>query len=211
MGHGAGHCLKGRALFAVLRGIRPAEAIEVGAALVDAGVTVLEVTLNSPDPFASIECLANRYGDSALIGAGTVTTAEQVPRVLNAGGALVVSPNTDLSVIHETKALGLTSLPGCFTPSEALTALKAGADGLKLFPAGCLPPEAVRAARAALPEGARVFLVGGISTSNVADYVAAGADGFGVGSAIYRPGKSIENIARDARAIVQAFRDAIHY
>lgn len=202
-------CLNRMPLFAVLRGIKPEEAYDVGGALVDAGVTVLEVTLNSPDPYTSIETLAKSYSDTALIGAGTVTAPDEVAQVQSAGGEIIISPNTNLDVIKESKARDLISLPGCFTPSEAMAALQAGADGLKLFPAEALLPSAVKAIRAVLPKETKVFVVGGVNANNMEDYIKVGANGFGAGSSLYKPGKEISEIAISARAVTKNLTDAM--
>ena len=195
-------------LFAVLRGIQPDEVHDVGAALVDVGITILEVTLNSPDPFSSIEKLANNFRDSALVGAGTVTSPEDVARVHSAGGEIIISPNMDLEVIAESKQRQMLSLPGCFTPSEAFTALRGGADGLKLFPAELISPKALKAMRAVLPKTTKIFVVGGVNADNIQEYVGVGASGFGAGSSLYKPGKPIAEIAADAREIAKNLTDA---
>ena len=194
-------------LVAVLRGLTPEEAPDVADALVAAGITLIEVPLNSPDPFRSIALLAGRYGDRAVIGAGTVLTLADVTRVAEAGGALIVSPNTDAAVIRASVAAGMISLPGYFTPSEAFTALAAGAHGLKLFPAEGASPAVLKAQRAVLPRAARMLAVGGITPESMAAWRAAGADGFGLGSNLYRAGKPAAEVAADARAFVSAARD----
>lgn len=193
-------------LVAVLRGVTPVEIDAVGDALVAAGFTILEVPLNSPDPYDSIARLARRHGDRALIGAGTVLRADEVARVREAGGALVVSPNTDAGVIAATAAAGLVSLPGYHTPSEAFAALAAGAHGLKLFPAEGASPAFLKAQRAVLPKDTVVLAVGGITPEAMPAWRAAGADGFGLGSNLYRAGKGAGDVARDARAFVDAAR-----
>lgn len=193
-------------LVAILRGVGPDEALEVGAALVDAGFTLIEVPLNSPDPLVSIARLAETYGDSALVGAGTVLDTDGVAAVAEAGGRMIVSPNTDTSVIAETTRRGLVSLPGFATPSEAFAALDAGADALKLFPAEGLPPAVLKAMRAVLPPDVPVLPVGGIGVDNMAAYRAAGASGFGLGSSLYKPGKTAPEVGRDAAAMVAAVR-----
>ncbi|HEY2112711.1 MAG TPA: 2-dehydro-3-deoxy-6-phosphogalactonate aldolase, partial [Dongiaceae bacterium] len=173
-------------LIAILRGIRPDEMPAAADALMAAGFRILEVPLNSPRPLESIRYLSGREG--LLSGAGTVLTTAEVDSVAAAGGRLVVSPNADAEVIAAAKRHGLTTLPGVATPTEAFAALKAGADGLKMFPAELLPPKALKAWRAALPAGALLLPVGGITPESLADYLAAGADGFGLGSALYKPG-----------------------
>lgn len=194
-------------LVAVLRGLTPDEAAPIGDALVDAGFTLLEVPLNSPDPLASIAAMAKRYAGRAIVGAGTVLTPQDVVAVADAGGALIVSPNTDPAVIRASVERGLISLPGYFTPSEAFAALAAGAHGLKLFPAEGAAPAFLKAQRAVLPKATKVLAVGGITPDTMPQWHAAGADGFGLGSNLYRAGKSAADVARDAAAFVQAAKD----
>ena len=194
-------------LVAVLRGLTPDEAAPIGDALVDAGFTLLEVPLNSPDPLASIAAMAKRYAGRAIVGAGTVLTPQDVAAVADAGGALIVSPNTDPAVIRASVERGLISLPGYFTPSEAFAALHAGAHGLKLFPAEGAAPAFLKAQRAVLPKATKVLAVGGIIPDTMPQWHAAGADGFGLGSNLYRAGKSAADVARDAAAFVQAAKD----
>ena len=193
-------------LVAVLRGVTPDEVCGVGEALAEAGFTLIEVPLNSPQPFASLTRLAERLGGRAVVGAGTVMAVDDVARVRDAGGELVVSPNTDDLVIAATVAAGLISLPGYFTPSEGFAALKAGAHGLKLFPAEGASPAFLKAQRAVLPKDARVLAVGGITPEVMPAWRAAGADGFGLGSNLYRAGKPLAEVAADARAFVAAAR-----
>lgn len=193
-------------LVAILRGITPDEAEAVGGGLVDAGITLIEVPLNSPDPYDSIARMARHLGDRAMIGAGTVLRPEQVDRVAAAGGRLIVSPNSDPAVIAATVAAGLVSLPGYATPTEAFAALAAGAHGLKLFPADATPPAILKAHRAVLPADVPVLAVGGITPASIAAWRAAGADGFGLGSNLYRPAKPGAAVATDARAFVEAVR-----
>lgn len=194
-------------LVAVLRGLTPDEAAPIGDALVEAGFTLLEVPLNSPDPLASIAAMAKRYAGRAIVGAGTVLSPQDVAAVANAGGALIVSPNTDPAVIRASVERGLISLPGYFTPSEAFAALHAGAHGLKLFPAEGAAPAFLKAQRAVLPKTTKVLAVGGITPDTMPQWHAAGADGFGLGSNLYRAGKSAADVARDAAAFVQAAKD----
>ncbi|MCJ2018877.1 2-dehydro-3-deoxy-6-phosphogalactonate aldolase [Methylobacterium sp. E-065] len=193
-------------LVAILRGLTPEEAPAVGDALVDAGFTLIEVPLNSPDPLRSIALLAERLAGRALVGAGTVLQPAQVEAVGAAGGRLIVSPNVDPAVIRATRALSLVSLPGYQTPTEAFTALAAGATALKLFPADVASTAALRAHRAVLPSGTRVLAVGGVTPEGIAAWRAASADGFGLGSSLYRPGKAAADVARDAAAFVAAVR-----
>jgi 2-dehydro-3-deoxyphosphogalactonate aldolase len=193
-------------LVAIIRGVTPGEAEAIGEAIFEAGIRIIEVPLNSPDPLASIERLAGRFGGSALIGAGTVLDPDDVARVAAAGGRLVVSPNTFPPVIEATAAAGLVSLPGFFTPSEAFRALRAGATGLKLFPAEGAEPAVVKALRAVVPRQVPLLVVGGIHPGNMEPWTAAGADGFGLGSGLYRPGQSAQETAAKARAYVEGTR-----
>ena len=195
-------------LIAILRGLKPDEAVDIGEALVAAGFSCLEVPLNSPSPLDSIARLRAALADRAIVGAGTVLTPEQVAAVADAGGQVVVSPNTDPAVIRATKAAGLLSLPGFFTATEAFAALAAGADGLKLFPADAAGPAVVKALKAVLPAASDVFAVGGIEPSSLAPYRAAGAAGFGVGSSLYAPGRSAADVHDRARAFALAWAAA---
>lgn len=191
-------------LVAILRGIRPDEAVAVTAALEAAGVAIVEVPLNSPDPIASIAALSQTYGARLLIGAGTVMNEAQVAQVAAAGGKLVVTPHADAHVVQAAKRHGLLATPGFFTPAEAFAMLAAGADALKLFPAEGSSPAALQAMRAVLPSGAMVLPVGGIGANNLAAWHAAGAAGFGVGSAIYKPGDTPATVHAKALALMAA-------
>lgn len=191
-------------LIAILRGIRPDEAEAVGDALYEGGIRIFEVPLNSPDPLDSIKRMSARFGDRALIGAGTVLDTEQVDHVRAAGGRLIVSPSTNLAVIAATVAAGMVSCPGYFTPSEAFAALDAGAHGLKLFPAEAASPAVVKAQRAVLPKHAKLIIVGGVASDSMGPWLAAGADGFGLGSGIYKPGQTAAETLVKARAYVAA-------
>jgi 2-dehydro-3-deoxyphosphogalactonate aldolase len=191
-------------IVAILRGVAPDEIDAIGDALVEAGVTVIEVPLNSPSPFASIMRLAARHGARALVGAGTVLEAADVARVADAGGKLVVAPNFDADVVRAAKAAGLVSLPGVMTPSEGFAALKAGADGLKLFPAEIIPPAVFKAWRAVFPANTLLLAVGGVGVDNIRTYAEAGASGYGIGSALYKPGRPAAEIGKLARALVVA-------
>lgn len=194
-----------RNLIAILRGITPDEAVPMAAALIDAGITMIEVPLNSPQPFVSIRRMVDARGSEAVIGAGTVLTVADVAAVAAAGGQLIVSPNADVEVIATTKAHGLQSWPGVLTPTECFAALKAGADGLKMFPSFLMGTEGLKAIRAVLPKGTQVYAVGGAGPENFAGWMAAGADGFGIGTALYKPGRSLADIATRARDIVAAY------
>jgi 2-dehydro-3-deoxyphosphogalactonate aldolase len=197
-------CFGACPLVAIIRGVEPEEAEAIGQAIYDAGIRIIEVPLNSPRPLESIRRLASKFEGRALIGAGTVLRPEQVVEVAAAGGRIVVSPSTDAATIAATVAAGLVSSPGYFTPSEAFAALKAGAHVLKLFPAEAAPPAVVKAQRAVLPADIPLLVVGGVSVDRMAAYRDAGADGFGLGSALYRPGQRPEEVAVQAAAFVRA-------
>ncbi len=192
-------------LVAILRGLAPAQAPAIGAALVDAGLRILEVPLNSPRPLESIALLADAFGGRCLVGAGTVLAPAQVDEVARAGGRLIVMPHADPAVIAAARAAGLRCIAGVATPTEAFSALQAGADALKLFPAEQLPPPVLKAWRSVLPAGTALLPVGGITPERLAAYRAAGADGFGIGSALYAPGMDPAEVARRAAAFVEAW------
>jgi 2-dehydro-3-deoxyphosphogalactonate aldolase len=192
-------------LIAILRGLKPAEAAEIGEVLVEAGFRLIEVPLNSPQPLDSIALLSKRF-PQAMIGAGTVLTAADARDVASAGGELVVAPNFDRDVVAETVRLGMTSLPGIMTPTEAFAALAAGAHGLKLFPAELASPAVVKALLAVLPKGTPLIPVGGVGADNLAAWRIAGAAGFGLGSSLYKPGDDAATVRAKAAAIVSAFR-----
>lgn len=191
-------------LIAILRGVKPDEAEAIGDALYEGGIRIIEVPLNSPAPLDSIKRLSKRLGSRALIGAGTVLQADDIEPIRAAGGRLIVSPSTNAHVISATIAAGLVSCPGYFTPSEAFAALDAGAHALKLFPAEAASPAVVRAQRAVLPKDLPLIVVGGVAPDTMAPWLAAGADGFGLGSGIYRPGQTPADTLSKARAYVTA-------
>lgn len=193
-------------IIAILRGLTPAEARPVARALVASGIDRIEVPLNSPDPLDSIRLMAAALDGQATIGAGTVLTVDQVAQVADAGGRMIVSPNTDPAVIRETRARGLQSWPGVFTATECFAAIAAGATGLKLFPADQAGTGMLKALRAVLPPDLPVYAVGGAGPGNFAEWLDAGAQGFGIGSALYRPGDGPETVAARAREIVAALR-----
>lgn len=198
-----------RPLIAILRGVEPDEAVEICDALIGAGIDRIEVPLNSPDPFDSIARMVAHTGDAATVGAGTVLSVEDVRKVADAGGQLVVSPNTDASVIAETKRLGMQSFPGVLTPSECFAALAAGADGLKIFPAFLMGLEGLRAVRAVLPPDTEVYAVGGVGPDDFAAWLGASANGFGLGSSLYKPGFSADDVATRAARMVAAYDEAM--
>jgi len=194
-----------REIIAILRGIGPGDALAVTEALLEAGIDRIEVPLNSPDPLDSIAAMVRRFGETAQIGAGTVLSVQDVGRVAETGAGLIVSPDCSAEVIAETKRRGLISLPGVMTPTECFTALRAGADGLKVFPGALIGPEGLKAIRAVLPPGTRCFAVGGAGPDSLAAWRAAGADGFGIGTALYRPGDDAATVAGRARRIVARY------
>jgi 2-dehydro-3-deoxyphosphogalactonate aldolase len=201
-----GDWLERWACVAILRGIRPAEALDIGAVLVETGFRIIEVPLNSPEPYASIMKLSKQFGDKVLVGAGTVTDWEQVPKVADAGGRIIVMPHADGRIVEAARRRGLYVVPGFGTATEAFRMVEAGADAIKLFPAESNPPKVLKALRAVLPKNIPVLPVGGITTANMKDYWEAGANGFGLGSALYKPGDSAQEVAQAAAD----FRFALH-
>ena len=198
-----------RALVAILRGVKPDEVESIGEKLIHAGFEMIEVPLNSPDPLRSIERLARRFGAECIVGAGTVLTVADCTRVCDAGGRLMVSPNIDLNVLATARARGMISLPGVFSPTEALAAQRAGASALKFFPASVLGPSGIAAIRAVLPEETVIVAVGGVSDKNFASYLAVGVRAFGLGSSLYRPGMNAADVAAAAAAAVAAYDAAV--
>jgi 2-dehydro-3-deoxyphosphogalactonate aldolase len=198
-----------RSLVAILRGVKPDEVEAMVGQLVEAGFELIEVPLNSPDPFVSIEKAAVRFGKDALIGAGTVLTSADCARVADAGGRLMVSPNVDADVLAMAVSRGMVTMPGVFTPTEAFLALRCGASALKFFPASVLGPSGIAAQMAVLPKGVVVGAVGGVSEANLGDYAKAGVRAFGLGSSLYRPGMTADEVRNTARASVRAYDDAV--
>ena len=191
-------------LVAIIRGVKPDEVEAIGDALVESGIRIIEVPLNSPDPFESIGRLAKRVGDRVLVGAGTVLEATNVDKVRQAGGRLIVAPNFNESVVKAAVAAGMVSMPGVFTPTEAFAAIEAGANALKLFPAEAASPKMVHAMRAVLPREAPLIIVGGVSPDAIRGWIDGGASGFGLGSGLYKPGQSAADVRENARAFVAA-------
>ena len=193
-------------LIAIIRGVTPGEAEAIGDALIEGGIRIIEVPLNSPDPLASIERLAKRLGERALVGAGTVLRAEDVARVRDAGGRIIVSPDTNIDVIAAAALAGLVASPGYFTPSEAFAAIRAGATALKLFPAEAASPAVLRAQLAVIPREVPILAVGGIKPDNMRPWLDAGASGFGLGGGLYQPSQSPEETLAKARAYVEGLK-----
>jgi 2-dehydro-3-deoxyphosphogalactonate aldolase len=193
-------------LVAIIRGVTPDEAEAIGQAVYDAGIRIIEVPLNSPDPIESIRRVAARFGESMLVGAGTVLEPERVAEIGAAGGRLIVAPNTNVEVIEETIAAGMVSCPGYFTPSDAFDALEAGATALKLFPAEGASPAVLKAQRAVIPKEVPILVVGGVKPETMQAWLDAGADGFGLGGGLYQPGQSPAETGERARAYVAALR-----
>ena len=193
-------------LVGIVRGVTPDEAEAIAQALYDGGIRIIEVPLNSPEPFESIQIIAEKFGGRALVGAGTVLDSADVSRVAQAGGRLVVSPNTNAAVIGATVAAGLVSSPGYFTPSEAFEAIRAGAHAIKLFPAEAASPAVVKSQRAVLPKNVPLIVVGGVTPESIPGWMAAGADGFGLGGGLYKSGQDPQTTLERARAYVAAVK-----
>jgi 2-dehydro-3-deoxyphosphogalactonate aldolase len=200
--------LKRAPIVAILRGIRPDEAEPIVAALEEEGILIAEVPLNSPEPFDSIARLARKFGDRMLIGAGTVRRPDEVRRIAESGGRLIVTPHADVPVVRAAKEAGLLAAPGFLSPTEAFALLDAGADALKLFPAEAMSPAVLTAIRAVLPNGTPVIPVGGMAAATLAPWRRAGAAGFGVGSSIYKPGDSVAEVRQKARVLMAALAEA---
>lgn len=196
-------------LIAILRGLRPSETESIVGALIETGFTAIEIPLNSPEPFRSIEAAVRMAPDGCLIGAGTVLTTQDVERLADIGARLMVSPNVEPEVIALAAARGLVTMPGVFTPTEALAAARAGASGLKFFPASVLGPKGIGAIKAVLPAGLETAAVGGVSETDFADYAAVGVKSFGLGSSLYKPGMDASEVAARARATIEAY-DRVH-
>jgi len=194
-----------RKLIAILRGITPDDALPICEVLIESGISTIEVPLNSPDPLDSIKIMVKNFSARATIGAGTVLTRQDVAGVASVGGQIIVSPNVDVEVVEATVAAGLESWPGVLTPSECFAALKHGATGLKVFPAGKMGIDGLEAVRAVIPKDVPMYMVGGAGPDNFADWKAAGANGFGIGSAIYKPGRTASEIKPIAEEIVAAY------
>jgi len=193
---------------AILRGVKPEEVVDIGAALIDTGIRIIEVPMNSPEPLVSIKALAKEFGDKALIGAGTVIDPANVKRICQAGGQLIVAPHACADVVHKAKVLDMVAVPGFATPTEAFSMIHAGADGLKLFPAEAFSPAVVKSLRAVLPSTMPIIPVGGINADNMDPWFEAGAAGFGLGSSIYKPGFTPQKVAKRARAVMRVLQHA---
>lgn len=196
-------------LIAILRGVRSEEVIDVTESLIAEGFTMIEVPLNSPDALKSIQLISDKFGEQVLIGAGTVLNTEQVQQVADAGGKLIVSPNANIDVIKKAKTLDMVSIPGVATPSELFSAIDAGADAVKAFPAEMLPVNAIKSWRAVMPSDFPIFAVGGVNVNNMKAYKIAGVDGFGLGNSLYKSGKSLSDVQMDAKAFIDAAKEFI--
>ena len=197
-----------RELIAILRGIRPDEACSIAEVLIESGITIIEVPLNSPSALESIELMVRSFGNDITFGAGTVVNSSQVQEVYNCGGKIIVSPNCNIDVIKETKSKGLLSFPGVFSPSECFSALDNGADGLKFFPAFLIQPEGYRSIRAVLPERIQSYAVGGVDENNFVDWFRVGITGFGIGSSLYEIGDTARKVSEKAKRLVISFDKA---
>lgn len=197
-----------RPLVAILRGIRPEEAISTALALADAGFEAIEVPLNSPDPFSSIAKMADALPERCIIGAGTVLASDDVKRLADVGGSLMVSPNIDAAVMEQARMEGMVTLPGVFSATEALLAIRLGASGLKFFPANVLGPDGIKAIKAVLPAQCVIGAVGGVNHAEFSKYLAAGVTAFGLGSSLYKPGMSVDEVARRAQTTIAAYDEA---
>ena len=196
-----------RPLIGILRGIQPAESSEICRVLIKSGITRIEVPLNSPDPYDSIGAMINQYGNDAEIGAGTVLTVSEVEKLATLGARMVVSPNCKIDVIKATKAAGMKSYPGVLSPTECFAALEAGADGLKFFPSFLIGPQGLAAIKSVLPPSTELYAVGGVGPKNFADWIDAGITGFGIGTALYQPGRTADGVFDSAVSIVKAYDD----
>lgn len=194
-------------LIGIFRGIRPEEAVEIVTASVEAGLKIVEIPLNSPQPLVSIEKLALHYGEEAIVGAGTVTSVTEVRQVADAGGRLIVTPYARVDVVEKAKALGLIAVPGALTPTEIAAMHDCGADAVKVFPADMMPPATLKGLRAVLPARLKLLPVGGIDLDNMKSYVDAGAAGFGLGSSLYRAGDQVESVALKAEAFISKMKE----
>ena len=193
-------------LVAILRGISPEEILSVANLLIEEGIRIIEIPLNSPEPYRSIEILVNHCQRDVLIGAGTVLSETEVERVKQAGGTLVVSPNTNTNVINKTKEQNMVSIPGACTPTEIYVAIEAGCDAVKLFPAEVISPTAAKAIRAIMPPQLLLLAVGGINVNNMSEYMDMGINGFGIGSTFYKKGKSLSDIKHDTREVIATYQ-----
>lgn len=200
--------LRSSPFIAILRGVKPEEVVDIGAALIETGIRIIEVPLNSPDPLESIKALHKHYGDQALIGAGTVVDPANVKRICQAGGQLIVSPHACPDVVHKAKVLDMVAIPGFATPTEAFSMIQAGADALKLFPAEAFSPAVLKSLRAVLPTTMPLIPVGSINADNMEPWFEAGAAGFGLGGSLYKPGFTPQKVAKRARAVMRVLQPA---